>query len=234
MFPSCLDSGKSSPYNHSGGHLSASKRKAENGGKMNRSKIGHAALLLGGILIYTLITLSVVFFYHQGRAAQTVVRLVQNSVYIGLFCLSLLLMRISRKPFTEYGLFVRKLPMQLLIGLGIGIGLNLLMLLFGSVPSLPKELAYTVFSQLITGFSEEIFWRGFVLCMLRDLSGSKDVAVGVSALLFALSHFAINLSAAQVIAAFLVGVLLAVLRTEFADTVGVPALSFGHAIANIF
>lgn len=145
-----------------------------------------------------------------------------------------MLIRFSKKPPAHFGLFFRKLPMQIMTGAAIGAGLTVLMMIFGSFPAFPNRFAYILFSQLLVGLSEETFWRGFVLQSVWDISASKDQAIFFSSLLFGLSHFPIGGSVAQVIAAFLIGILLAVLRTEFKETVGIPAVAVGHAISNIF
>lgn len=191
-------------------------------------------LLIFAVAVYMLIIVGVVHLYGNKDISVTTKKLLQNGVYLLFLIMSLILMKCTKKSFTYFGISFTKLPLQILIGIAIGLGLNLFMLLFGSVPSVPNEFVYIVFSQLLVGISEETFWRGFVLHVIWDTWDSKDKAVLFSSLLFGLSHFPIGGSIAQVFAAFIIGAFLAVLRTEFKENIGIPALAIGHAISNIF
>lgn len=191
-------------------------------------------LLALAIGIYLLVTAGVVHLYKTAGLGELSLRMVQNGTYLVFLAMSLTLMRCAKKPFAHFGVFFERLPVQLLVGAVAGIGLKVFMLLFGSVPSIPQDFVYTALSQLLVGISEETFWRGFVVQMIWDISGTKDRAVLVSSLLFGLCHFPVGGSIAQVIVACLIGMLLAALRTEFKDTLGIPALAVGHAITNIF
>ena len=191
-------------------------------------------LLALAIGIYLLVTAGVVHLYKTAGLGELSLRMVQNGTYLVFLAMSLALMRCAKKPFAHFGVFFERLPVQLLVGAAAGIGLKVFILLFGSVPSIPQDFVYTALSQLLVGISEETFWRGFVVQMIWDISGTKDRAVLVSSLLFGLCHFPVGGSIAQVIVACLIGMLLAVLRTEFKDTLGIPALAVGHAITNIF
>ncbi len=199
-----------------------------------RQKKRGVLLLAAAILLYLLLTVGVIWLSGQMSSGIFGKRLLQNGAYLLFLGLSFLWMRCAGKPPAAYGWFLQNLPMQLLAGAAIGIGLTVFLLLFGSVPAVPESFAYVLFSQLLVGFSEETFWRGFVLQTLWDTTASKDAAVLLSSLLFGLVHLPLGGSAVQVLAAFLVGIFLAVLRTEFDQTVGIPALALGHAICNIF
>lgn len=188
-------------------------------------------LLAAGLAAYWLTAIGVVLAYKQmdlvGR------RLLQNGVYLFLLALALVLMRAAKKPWVWYGASFCRLPLQVLIGVAVGGGLLLFMWMLGHVPAIPQEPLYVALSQLLVGLSEETFWRGFVLHMLWDTTGSKDTAVLISSLLFGCGHVLLGGSLMQVVVTAITGMVLAVLRTEFPETVGIPALAIGHALANI-
>lgn len=190
--------------------------------------------LIIAVAVYLSVILGVTAVYRTADIGELSKRFLQNAVYAFLLAFSMLMMKCVKKPFSHFGLFFRKMSVQIAAGAAIGIGLNVFMLMLGSVPAVPENLVYVVLSQLLVGISEEAFWRGFVLHMIWDVWSSKDKAVFFSSLLFGLSHFPIGGSFAQVIAAFIIGMFLAALHTEFKDSVGVPALAVGHALLNIF
>lgn len=189
--------------------------------------------LIAPLVVYMVITCAVVAVYRFGGLDTTGARVLQNSAYLLILILTAAAIKLRGLSFRECGLFFDRLPLQLAIGLAAGVGIRLFMLVLGSVPSLPSEPLYMMLSQLLTASSEELFWRGYLLTEARGLL-SKDAAVFVVSICFALSHFPLNLSVGQLIFTFVVGALYAVMRTEFGKTVGLPALILPHALTNIF
>lgn len=187
-----------------------------------------------GLILYAAVTVIVIVIYKNANLTLNTNRWIQNCAYLCLAGVTLCLCKLSGCAFSDYGIRFTKIHRQLLIGVGIGAGLLLVQFVFGSVPSIPDNVIYVVFSQLLVGISEELFWRGFLLQNLCKITGSSDIAVGLTALLFALSHMPNHLSLGYFIFTFITGIVLAVLRTEFKASVGIPALAFGHALSNIF
>ena len=50
-----------------------------------------------------------------------------------------------------------------------------------------------LYALIIIGFGEELFFRGYILDMLKDASKSKWLAIGLSSLLFGLAHFQLGI-----------------------------------------
>lgn len=194
----------------------------------------HVLLLIIGICIYMLIVIAVVRIAGVDALTQLQKRILQNVTYVVILGITLVLMKCSGNTFSQFGLFVKKMHLQIMIGAAAGAALLLFMLMLGSVPTIPEHVLYAVFSQALVGFAEETLFRGFILHTVRELTASKDIAVFLTSLFFALSHIPIHYSIAQVVVAFLVGAFFAVLRTEFEDTVGIPTLAIAHALCNIF
>lgn len=201
-----------------------------------KKALDNKSLLLSiiGLVSYLAITIITVYIYGKANLTVWANRGIQNGVYLILFLTTLGLCKLSEDTFHDYGIRFSKMPRQLIVGVGIGAGLLLIGFVFGAVPSIQDSFLYVVLSQLLVGASEELFWRGFLLQNILKISGSTNVAVGVSSLLFALSHMPNHLSLGYFIFTFVTGCILAVLRTEFKDSVGIPALAFGHALSNIF
>lgn len=191
-------------------------------------------LLILSVIIYILIISGVVYIYKAANMGDTKNRILQNTVYLIFILLSLVLMKSINKPFSHFGLFFKRFPVQLIIGAASGAGIIFFMLIFGNAPSFPEDFLYVMFSQLLVALSEEIFWRGFVLQTIWDVSESKDRAVFISSLLFGFVHLPLNGNMVQFIAAVIIGIILSVIRTEFKEYVGIPALTVAHALFNIF
>lgn len=200
----------------------------------NNSKAKKIILLILSVTIYILLVLGVVYIYKTANIGDTKKRIIQNTVYIIFVLLSLVLMKQSNNPFSHYGLFLKKFPLQLIIGAASGIGIILFMFIFGNSPSFPENFLFVMLSQLLVALSEETFWRGYVLQTIWDVSESKDRAVLISSLLFGFAHLPLNGSIVQVIAAVIIGIFLSVIRTEFKEYAGIPALTVAHALFNIF
>lgn len=194
----------------------------------------NTVLLVLSLIVYFLIFILVVHIYGIDGVTVLQKRILQNVTYLATFALTLVLMKCVKKPFSQFGLFAKRLPLQLLAGLALGGALTLAELIFGRAPSIPDHFLYILLSQALVALSEETFWRGFVLQTAKDITGSKDWAIFLSSLLFGLSHFPIGHSIAQVVFTFIIGAIFAALRLEFEDTMGIPALAVGHALSNIF
>lgn len=191
-------------------------------------------LLAVSIITYTLIIFAVMSFCSIDSISTTLKKIIQNAFYIIMFLGTILLMKISPKPFLDFGFFKNKLFKQILIGLAIGLGNMLIMFIFRKLPQLPQNTLYVILSQILVGLSEEAFFRGFILTSLNEITKSKDLSIFISALFFALCHLSVYSSIVQLIPIFLMGIFMAVLRTEFKDSIGIISLAVGHALFNIF
>ena len=198
------------------------------------SKKKWTVLLITAVLLYAAVTVSVVFVYKHTGITDLQAKILQNVTYAVLLLGTLGGMKLTGEPFSEFGLFWRRLPLQLVIGVAAGAGILLFMRMLGKLPAFPEHFSYLLFSQLLVAASEETFWRGLVLRSAQNVLGAGDKAVFLSALLFSLSHFPLNLNVGQLIFTFVVGALFAVLRIEFGNSVGIPATVVAHTIANVF
>lgn len=181
-----------------------------------------------GILVFT------VLFYRNVELGMRGARLLQNGAYLALLLLTVGFMELSGKPFSEFGWYFSKLPLQLGIGAAVGGGILLVSMLFGRLPAVPENIPYTLGSQLLVALAEESFFRGFLPEEIICLTGSRNIAVTVSAASFAFSHLLVNPNPGQLVFTFVVGILLVVARTEFRETVGLPVTVLSHWISNVF
>lgn len=95
---------------------------------------------------------------------------------------------------------------------------------------------YIVLSQLLVAFAEELFFRGYLLEMMKDVARTSERAVIVSALLFGLWHYPISHNIGLVIITFFLGAIYGTLRTLFEKTekeIGIVSLSIAHWLFNV-
>lgn len=201
---------------------------------MNVAKKRDVRYLAAAVLLYAVIIAAVIIMYKCVQMTVLQARILQNAAYVILLLVTLLFMKLTGKALKDFGLFFGKLHIQIGIGAASGAVIMLFALVFGRIPSFPEEFIYMLSSQFLVAAAEEMFFRGFVLKMSRDIFGSKDTAVFISAALFSLSHFPLGGNLGQLIFTFVTGILFAVLRTEFDDTVGLPATVTAHLLINVF
>ena len=95
---------------------------------------------------------------------------------------------------------------------------------------------YIVLSQLLVAFAEELFFRGYLLEMMKDVARTSERAVIISAFLFGLWHYPISHNIGLVIITFFLGAIYGTLRTLFEKTekeIGIVSLSIAHWLFNV-
>lgn len=201
--------------------------------KLQRNKL---LLLLLGLLLYVGGTCLVIYVIYDNETLSLISKEVaQNFTYITLFVITLILMKMSKIPFEEYGLFFSKFPLQILLGILLSMVMLFSQLVFfRSIPRIPNQPIYTLISQLIVGISEETFWRGFLFGIMKEFVKLDNIIIFISALLFAVYHYPINHSMLQMVNAFAFGIVFGVIKSEFGKTTGIPTLAIAHAITNVF
>ena len=95
---------------------------------------------------------------------------------------------------------------------------------------------YVVLSQLLVAFAEELFFRGYLLEMMKDVARTSERAVIISAFLFGLWHYPISHNIGLVIITFFPGRYLWNVAHTFAKTekeIGIVSLSLAHWLFNV-
>lgn len=203
------------------------------GDKMNRAKsivqVTSALLIMMGIIHATMTIKNV--------APNVPTEILQNGAYVLMVLGTLAFIALSKKSLRDVGLFRGHFVRQLIVGGVIG-GIFLVACgafagwrFFANGCSL-----YIVLSQLLVAFAEELFFRGYLLEMMKDVARTSERAVIVSALLFGLWHYPISHNIGLVIITFFLGAIYGTLRTLFAKTdkeIGIVSLSIAHWLFNV-
>lgn len=203
------------------------------GDKMNRAKsivqVTSALLIMMGIIHATMTIKSVTPNFST--------EILQNGAYVLMVLGTLAFIAMSKKSLRDVGLFRGHFVRQLIVGGVIG-GIFLVACgaftgwrFFANGCSL-----YIVLSQLLVAFAEELFFRGYLLEMMKDVARTSERAVIVSALLFGLWHYPISHNIGLVIITFFLGAIYGTLRTLFEKTekeIGIVSLSIAHWLFNV-
>lgn len=203
------------------------------GDKMNRAKsivqVTSALLIMMGIIHATMTIKNV--------APNFSTEILQNGAYVLMVLGTLAFIALSKKSLRDVGLFRVHLVRQLIVGGVIG---GILLVVCGAFTGW-RFFAngcslYVVLSQLLVAFAEELFFRGYLLEMMKDVARTSERAVIVSALLFGLWHYPISHNIGLVIITFFLGAIYGTLRTLFAKTekeIGIVSLSIAHWLFNV-
>lgn len=203
------------------------------GDNMKRVKsivqVTSALLIMMGIIHATMTIKSV--------APNFSTEILQNGAYVLMVLGTLAFIAMSKKSLRDVGLFRGHFVRQLIVGGVIG-GIFLVACgaftgwrFFANGCSL-----YIVLSQLLVAFAEELFFRGYLLEMMKDVARTSERAVIVSALLFGLWHYPISHNIGLVIITFFLGAIYGTLRTLFEKTekeIGIVSLSIAHWLFNV-
>ena len=203
------------------------------GDKMNRAKsivqVTSALLIMMGIIHATMTIKSV--------APNFPAEILQSGAYVLMVLGTLAFIALSKISLRDVGLFRGHFVRQLIVGGVIG-GIFLVACgaftgwrFFANGCSL-----YIVLSQLLVAFAEELFFRGYLLEMMKDVARTSERAVIVSALLFVLWHYPISHNIGLVIITFFLGAIYGTLRTLFEKTekeIGIVSLSIAHWLFNV-
>lgn len=203
------------------------------GDNMKRVKsivqVTSALLIMMGIIHATMVIKNV--------APNFPAEILQNGAYVLMVLGTLAFIAMSKKSLRDVGLFRVHFVRQLIVGGVIG---GILLVVCGAFTGW-RFFAngcslYIVLSQLLVAFAEELFFRGYLLEMMKDVARTSERAVIVSALLFGLWHYPISHNIGLVIITFFLGAIYGTLRTLFEKTekeIGIVSLSIAHWLFNV-
>lgn len=188
-----------------------------------------ALLIMMGIIHATMTIKSV--------APNVPAEILQNGAYVLMVLGTLVFIALSKKSLRDGGLFRVHFVRQLIVGGVIG---GILLVVCGAFTGW-RFFAngcslYIVLSQLLVAFAEELFFRGYLLEMMKDVARTSERAVIISAFLFGLWHYPISHNIGLVIITFFLGVIYGTLRTLFEKTekeIGIVSLSIAHWLFNV-
>ncbi len=203
------------------------------GDNMKRVKsivqVTSALLIMTGIIHTTMVIKNV--------APNFPAEILQSGAYVLMVLGTLAFIALSKKSLRDVGLLRVHFVRQLIVGGVIG-GIFLVACgaftgwrFFTNGCSL-----YVVLSQLLVAFAEELFFRGYLLEMMKDVARTSERAVIISAFLFGLWHYPISHNIGLVIITFFLGVIYGTLRTLFEKTekeIGIVSLSIAHWLFNV-
>ena len=203
------------------------------GDEMNRAKsivqVTSALLIMMGIIHATMAIKNV--------APNFSTEILQNGAYVLMVLGTLAFIAMSKKSLRDVGLFRVHFVRQLIVGGVIG---GILLVVCGAFTGW-RFFAngcslYIVLSQLLVAFAEELFFRGYLLEMMKDVARTSECAVIISAFLFGLWHYPISHNIGLVIITFFLGAIYGTLRTLFEKTekeIGIVSLSIAHWLFNV-
>lgn len=192
-------------------------------------QVTSALLIMMGIIHATMTIKSV--------APNVPAEILQNGAYVLMVLGTLAFIAMNKKTLRDVGLFRVHLVRQLIVGGVIG---GILLVVCGAFTGW-RFFAngcslYIVLSQLLVAFAEELFFRGYLLEMMKDVARTSERAVIISAFLFGLWHYPISHNIGLVIITFFLGAIYGTLRTLFAKTekeIGIVSLSIAHWLFNV-
>lgn len=200
---------------------------------MNRVKsivqVTSALLIMMGIIHATMTIKNV--------APNFPAEILQSGAYVLMVLGTLAFIALSKKSLRDVGLLRVHFVRQLIVGGVIG---GILLVVCGAFTGW-RFFAngcslYVVLSQLLVAFAEELFFRGYLLEMMKDVARTSERAVIISAFLFGLWHYPISHNIGLVIITFFLGAIYGTLRTLFAKTekeIGIVSLSIAHWLFNV-
>ena len=200
---------------------------------MNRVKsivqVTSALLIMTGIIHTTMVIKNV--------ARNFPAEILQSGAYVLMVLGTLAFIALSKKSLRDVGLLRVHFVRQLIVGGVIG---GILLVVCGAFTGW-RFFAngcslYIVLSQLLVAFAEELFFRGYLLEMMKDVARTSECAVIISAFLFGLWHYPISHNIGLVIITFFLGAIYGTLRTLFEKTekeIGIVSLSIAHWLFNV-
>lgn len=203
------------------------------GDNMKRVKsivqVTSALLIMTGIIHTTMVIKNV--------APNFPAEILQSGAYVLMVLGTLAFIALSKKSLRDVGLLRVHFVRQLIVGGVIG---GILLVACGAFTGW-RFFAngcslYVVLSQLLVAFAEELFFRGYLLEMMKDVARTSERAVIISAFLFGLWHYPISHNIGLVIITFFLGAIYGTLRTLFAKTekeIGIVSLSIAHWLFNV-
>lgn len=203
------------------------------GDKMNRVKsivqVTSALLIMTGIIHTTMVIKNV--------APNFPAEILQSGAYVLMVLGTLAFIALSKKSLRDVGLLRVHFVRQLIVGGVIG---GILLVVCGAFTGWRFFTngcsLYIFLSQLLVAFAEELFFRGYLLEMMKDVARTSERAVIISAFLFGLWHYPISHNIGLVIITFFLGAIYGTLRTLFEKTekeIGIVSLSIAHWLFNV-
>lgn len=203
------------------------------GDNMNRVKsivqVTSALLIMMGIIHATMIIKSI--------APNFSTEILQSGAYVLMVLGTLAFIALSKKSLRDVGLLRVHFVRQLIVGGVIG---GILLVACGAFTGWRFFTngcsLYVVLSQLLVAFAEELFFRGYLLEMMKDVARTSECAVIISAFLFGIWHYPISHNIGLVTITFFLGAIYGTLRTLFAKTekeIGIVSLSIAHWLFNV-
>ena len=192
-------------------------------------QVTSALLIMTGIIHTTMVIKNV--------APNFPAEILQSGAYVLMVLGTLAFIALSKKSLRDVGLLRVHFVRQLIVGGVIG---GILLVACGAFTGW-RFFAngcslYIVLSQLLVAFAEELFFRGYLLEMMKDVARTSERAVIISAFLFGLWHYPISHNIGLVIITFFLGVIYGTLRTLFEKTekeIGIVSLSIAHWLFNV-
>lgn len=200
---------------------------------MNRVKsivqVTSALLIMTGIIHTTMVIKNV--------APNFPAEILQSGAYVLMVLGTLAFIALSKKSLRDVGLLRVHFVRQLIVGGVIG---GILLVVCGAFTGWRFFTngcsLYIFLSQLLVAFAEELFFRGYLLEMMKVVAKTSEREVIVSALLFGLWHYPISHNIGLVIITFFLGAIYGTLRTLFEKTekeIGIVSLSIAHWLFNV-
>lgn len=197
-----------------------------------------------GFVSIVLIALAIVFpaFYGIGELSPTIqayTTLLLAGLVMSIF-FSYMYGNITRTKQAPRGMSPQAIQKQFtVVYVGIIAGLVLVVvngltniggnyLLASTFGEISQEAIYLA---ILAGVAEELFFRGFIQTLIRIYVPSLVFAILPSAIIFALFHYFVGLTATAFMVLFIMGVLLGLLHELFND-IGVPMIA--HIVNNVF
>lgn len=192
-------------------------------------QVTSALLIMTGIIHTTMVIKNV--------APNFPAEILQSGAYVLMVLGTLAFIALSKKSLRDVGLLRVHFVRQLIVGGVIG---GILLVACGAFTGW-RFFAngcslYIVLSQLLVAFAEELFFRGYLLEIMKDVARTSERAVIISAFLFGLWHYPISHNIGLVIITFFLGVIYGTLRTLFEKTekeIGIVSLSIAHWLFNV-
>lgn len=192
-------------------------------------QVTSALLIMTGIIHMTMVIKNV--------APNFPAEILQSGAYVLMVLGTLAFIALSKKSLRDVGLLRVHFVRQLIVGGVIG---GILLVVCGAFTGWRFFTngcsLYIFLSQLLVAFAEELFFRGYLLEMMKDVARTSERAVIVSALLFGLWHYPISHNIGLVIITFFLGAIYGTLRTLFEKTekeIGIVSLSIAHWLFNV-
>lgn len=153
-----------------------------------------------------------------------------------------------QEPLVEYGLYLKKIHIQIISGILLAVVIDYLLLqssmnitsgIFYIKRYVEKLISDPVnilifLNPLIYAISEECVYRGFLLSFFCRIFNNPMLSISLSAVLFGVSHYPSSHSIDQVVFALILGFIFGYLRLKEPEKFTLFSLSLAHFLHNTF